>query len=81
MRTRLRKLDDEAFEALRSCLVAKSRAIRLRAYEVWSDLRMRTAPPKELRAGRQMLEGEFTEAQYLAMEEHAKLMAKNEAGE
>jgi hypothetical protein len=42
----LRKYDEEAFEALRSALTAKSRNIRLRAFEIWASLRYPAEPEK-----------------------------------
>jgi len=78
LRTRLRRLDDEAFAALERALKAQSRAVQLAAFKVWSELRIQTATPKDTSAARQLLDGNFTEAQLTEMEERARLLSKNE---
>jgi hypothetical protein len=81
LRTRLKRLDDTAFAALKKNLQAKSGAVRQRAFETWVDLRMKTARPEELTAAKQMLEGNFTEAQLVEMQERRKQLTANEAGQ
>lgn len=80
LRTRLRRLEKEAFEALSSCLRAKSRAVRLGAVKVWSDLAREHYPQEHLSASLRIVSGEITEAEVLQMEERARaqLMAGKE---
>jgi len=41
LKTRLKRLDEEAFAALEAAFKAKSRAVQLAAFKVWAELRFK----------------------------------------
>lgn len=73
LHAQLRRLRPEALEALRSCLVSNSRVVRLAAYKVWHEVFERTKP---VTAARRLVEGDYTEAELIQLEEQAKQEVK-----
>jgi len=64
-------------KALRRALLELLR--RLEAFKTWFEVFLRVAKPEDLSAASQTLDGKFTEAELVAMEEKAKLLSHNEA--